>query len=117
MNAISTTLAVNLRRLRLAAGLTQGELAARSTVTVETVARIERVVRGRASANSNPSLDTLVGIAQALGVEVVDLLAGQVTAKPRDDRLTLVLRTARPAVRRRALHVVEALVREDSLYG
>lgn len=61
-------LAVNQRRLRVAAGLSQAELAEAASITKSTVAAIEQ---GRA----NPRLDTLEAIARALGVEVVDLLA------------------------------------------
>ena len=43
------------------------ELASRAGVTVETVARLERVLRGRASANANPSLETMERIASSLG--------------------------------------------------
>ena len=61
-------LAANQRRLRVAAGLSQAELAEAASVTKSTVAAIEQ---GRA----NPRLDTLEAIARALGVDVVDLLA------------------------------------------
>jgi len=71
---VSSRLAVRLRALRLAAGLTQAALAERARVTSETVARLERVVRHRVSANVNPSLDTLVRLATALSVDVSELL-------------------------------------------
>lgn len=61
-------LASNQRRLRVAAGLSQAELAAAASVTKSTVAAIEQ---GRA----NPRLDTLTAIAEALRVEVTELLA------------------------------------------
>ena len=61
-------LAANQRRLRVAAGLSQTELAVAASVTKSTVAAIEQ---GRA----NPRLDTLETIARALGVEVAELLA------------------------------------------
>jgi transcriptional regulator with XRE-family HTH domain len=107
-------LAEQVRQLRVQAGMTQAELAARAGVTVETVARLERVVRGRSSANSNPSLETLARLSSALGVEVADLLSLPGKTKPRDDRLFVVLRGATPATRRRVLRVAEALVREDA---
>jgi transcriptional regulator with XRE-family HTH domain len=65
----------NLRLLRQASGLTQAELAIRARTTNETVARIERFVRARKSANANPSLETLEALAGALEVDVVELLA------------------------------------------
>jgi transcriptional regulator with XRE-family HTH domain len=82
-------------------------------VTVETVARLERVLRGRSSANSNPSLETLVRLAGALGVEVAELLSEPSRPRPKEDRISMILRTANPATRRRVLRVAEALVRED----
>jgi len=94
--------------------MTQAELAARAGVTVETVARLERVLRGRSSANSNPSLETLARLSGALGVEVSDLLSAPSKPRPRDDRLFVLLRGASPATRRRLLRIAEALVREDA---
>ena len=102
-----------MKQLRLEAGLTQAELASRAGVTVETVARLERVLRGRSSANSNPSLETLVRLASALGVEVSELLSEPSRPRPKDDRISMILRTANPATRRRVLRVAEALVREE----
>jgi transcriptional regulator with XRE-family HTH domain len=107
-------LAEQVRQLRVQAGMTQAELAARAGVTVETVARLERVLRGRSSANSNPSLETLARLSSALGVEVSDLLSAPGKPRPRDDRLFVVLRGATPATRRRVLRVAEALIREDA---
>jgi transcriptional regulator with XRE-family HTH domain len=99
--------------LRIQAGLTQAELASRAGVTVETVARLERVLRGRLSANANPSLETMERIGTALGVEVAELLSAPTKSKPRDDRLATVLRGVSAATRRRVIRVAEALVRED----
>jgi transcriptional regulator with XRE-family HTH domain len=93
--------------------MTQAELASRAGVTVETVARLERVVRGRSSANANPSLQTLARLSAALGVEVTDLLAAPTRPRPQGDRLAAVLRRASAATRERVLRVAEALVRED----
>lgn len=107
-------LAEQVRLLRVQAGMTQAELASRAGVTVETVARLERVLRGRSSANSNPSLETLARLGSALGVEVSELLSGPGKPRPRDDRLFVVLRSATPATRRRVLRVAEALIREDA---
>ncbi|HET9956538.1 MAG TPA: helix-turn-helix transcriptional regulator [Polyangiaceae bacterium] len=114
MTTIALRLAEQVRELRVQAGMTQAELAARAGVTVETVARLERVLRGRSSANSNPSLETLARLSQALGVEVAELLSMPSKPKPRDDRLFVILRAATPATRRRVLRVAEALVREDA---
>jgi len=110
---LAVRLAEQVRRLRIQAGLTQAELAARAGVTVETVARLERVLRGRLSANANPSLETMERIGTALGVEVAELLSAPTKSKPRDDRLAAVLRGVSPATRRRVIRVAEALVRED----
>lgn len=92
--------------------MTQAELASRAGVTVETVARLERVLRGRASANANPSLETMERIASSLGVDVSDLVSPS-KARPKDDRLNVVLRGASGAVRRRVLLVAEALIRDE----
>ena len=113
MSDIANRLADHVKQLRLEAGLTQAELAARAGVTVETVARLERVLRGRSSANSNPSLETLVRLASALGVEVAELLSEPSRPRPKDDRISMILRTANQATRRRVLRVAEALVREE----
>ncbi len=115
MSTIAMRLAEQVRALRVHAQMTQAALAARAGVTVETVARLERVLRGRASANSNPSLETMERLATALGVEVAELLqhppSGQL-GKP--DRLMMTLRAATPATRRRVLRVAEALIREEA---
>jgi transcriptional regulator with XRE-family HTH domain len=93
--------------------MTQAELAARAGVTVETVARLERVLRGRLSANANPSLETLARLSDALGVDVPDLLIAPSKPRPRDDRIVALLSRASVATRQRVLRVAEALVRED----
>ena len=66
-----------LRILRLEAGLTQAKLAQNAGVTVETVARIERAVRGSPSAMFNPTLETLVRLCFAMGVRVTALFEGR----------------------------------------
>jgi transcriptional regulator with XRE-family HTH domain len=114
---IAIQLAERVRKLRLQAGLTQAELALGAGVTVETVARLERVLRGRASANANPSLETLSRLATALGVEVVDLLSMSSKAKAKDDRLALVMRGASQQTRRVVLKLAEVLVREQQSNG
>ncbi len=117
MEEIAIRLAERVRKLRLQAGLTQAELALGAGVTVETVARLERVLRGRASANANPSLETLSRLATALGVEVVDLLSTSTKAKAKDDRLALVMRGASTQTRRLVLKLAEVLVREQQGNG
>ncbi|MEP7050975.1 MAG: helix-turn-helix domain-containing protein [Pseudomonadota bacterium] len=110
---LAVRLADQVRRLRIHTGLTQAELAARAGVTVETVARLDRVLRGRLSANANPSLETMERIGSALGVEVAELLSAPNRQKPHDDRLSSVLRGMSPATKRRVIRVAEALVRDD----
>jgi transcriptional regulator with XRE-family HTH domain len=102
-----------VRRLRIQAALTQAELAARAGVTVETIARLERVLRGRLSANANPSLETMERIGTALGVEVAELLSAPAKPSLKDDRLASVLRGVSAATKRRVIRVAEALVRDD----
>jgi len=113
VNDISIRLAEKVRQLRLEGRLTQAELASRAGVTVETVARLERVLRGRSSANANPSLETLARLAGALDVEVADLLRAPSRPRPRDDRIAGLLRGASSATRRRVLAVAQALVTEE----
>jgi transcriptional regulator with XRE-family HTH domain len=110
---LAVRLAEQVRRLRIQAGLTQAELAARAGVTVETIARLERVLRGRLSANANPSLETMERIGTALGVEVSELLSAPGKQKLSDDRLASVLRGVSATTRRRVIRVAEALVRDD----
>lgn len=112
MTDLAIFLAEQVRKLRTQAQMTQAELASRAGVTVETVARLERVLRGRASANANPSLETMERIAASLGVDVSDLVSPS-KARPKDDRLNVVLRGASAAVRRRVLLVAEALIRDE----
>jgi transcriptional regulator with XRE-family HTH domain len=110
---VSARLAVRLRSLRLAAGLTQAALAQRARVTSETVARLERVVRQRASANVNPSLDTLVRLAAALSVDVSELLRSSDLPARRNNGLSSLLSGASPETCDRVLRVAEVLLRED----
>jgi len=77
------------------------------------VARLERVVRGRLSANSNPSLDTLTRLAIALEVELHELLAPELVAQRKNHQLTYLLEGASPAFTRRILSVAEALLRDE----
>src|SRR6478736_844054 len=110
--SLAETVATDVRKRREALGITQAAVAANANVTVETIARLERVIRGRASANANPSLETMERIADALGVDVSDLVSPSKT-RPKDDRLNVVLRGASGAVRRRVLLVAEALIRDE----
>lgn len=112
---IAIRLADRVRQLRLEAGVTQAELASRAGVTVETVARLERVLRGRSSANANPSLETLARLSGALGVEVADLLSAPSKPRPKEDRIGAILRGATPATRQRVLRIAEALVRDEQV--
>lgn len=105
-------LARQVRARRERAGITQAELASRSGVTVETVARLERVLRGRASANANPSLDTLEGIASALGCHPADLIDGR-NAHAKADPVVAMVRSAKPETKRRIGLVAQALIRDE----
>jgi transcriptional regulator with XRE-family HTH domain len=73
------------------------------------------VLRGRSSANANPSLETLARLSGALGVEVADLLATPSKPRPKDDRIAALLRGASAATRQRVLRVAEALVRDEQV--
>ncbi len=61
-------LAANVKRLRLAAGISQEELSFRAGIDRTYASQIERAV-------ANPSLGITCSIADALGVTAVDLLA------------------------------------------
>lgn len=61
--------AVNLRRARDDAGLSQEELSERSGLHSTEISRLERGVR-------EPRLGTIVRVARGLGVAPADLLAG-----------------------------------------
>lgn len=106
-------LAKRVQALRKRLGLTQAALASRAGVTVETVARLERVVRGRPSANSNPSLETLIRIAAALEVGPHELLASEPVVQRKGHQLECLLDSASPASTRRILRVAEALLRDE----
>jgi len=113
LHDVALRLAERVRQLRQKCGLTQASLASRAGVTVETVARLERVIRGRDSANFNPSLDTLLRLSAALGVDVCDLLATKAPPRQRDDRLAVLMRRANPAAVQRMLRVAEVLLSDD----
>jgi transcriptional regulator with XRE-family HTH domain len=61
--------AENLRRLRLAAGLTQEQLSEATQLDPAEISRLERGAR-------EPRLLTLVRVARGLGVPLAELLAG-----------------------------------------
>jgi len=61
-------LAHNVRRLRLDRGLSQDELATEADIRQALVSSIE-------AATANPTLNSILKIAAALGVEVADLFA------------------------------------------
>jgi transcriptional regulator with XRE-family HTH domain len=61
--------AENLRRLRLAAGLTQEQLSDATQLDPAEISRLERGIR-------DPRLRTLVRVARGLGVPLAELLAG-----------------------------------------
>jgi transcriptional regulator with XRE-family HTH domain len=104
--------ATQVLRRRKAKRLTQAELAARAGITVESVARLERVLRGKASGNANPCLDTLSAIASSLGCHAADLLDGRNEGK-KNDPLAAMLRLAKPATRRHLTVIVEALLKAE----
>jgi len=117
---LAETVATQVRQRRTALGATQAEVAAAASVTVEIIARLERVLRGRASANANPSLETLERIANALGCDALDLLQAGAAPKRTKDELDLVLKTVGPRkheLRRRIAAVVKALVADERLVG
>lgn len=108
-------LATRVQQLRKSLCMTQAALASRAGVTVETVARLERVVRGRVSANSNPSLETLTRLAVALEVEVHELLTGEPATPRKTHQLTYLLEGASPTFTRRLVRVAEALLHEEQV--
>ena len=77
LDGVAMRLAARVRERRIDAGLTQAELALRAGVTVETVSRLERLLHGRPSPGSNPTLETLARLSEALGVEITELLANR----------------------------------------
>lgn len=77
MEELQRTLAQNLRRYRLQAGLSQEQIAERMAVDRAYVSGLERGRR-------NPTLSTLALAGQALGVSVAELL----TEPPADTEAT-----------------------------
>ncbi|MFC5044114.1 helix-turn-helix domain-containing protein [Aquimarina hainanensis] len=68
MEATQALLLENIKRIRKEKGLTQKDVAEGSDMLVPTYSRLER-------GGSNPSLASMVRIAKALGVPVVELLS------------------------------------------
>ena len=71
MNAVKT----NLKRLRLAKGMTQDELAEKLHVVRQTVSSWE-------TGKTTPDVETLTAIAEALGAEITELIYGVRFADP-----------------------------------
>ena len=65
---VRSTLAINLRTIRLSKGLTQERLALDAGVDRTVVSKIERVV-------TNPSIEILLKLANQLDVDLNDLFA------------------------------------------
>lgn len=70
MTTVQTLVRLNVRRLRLARGLTQEQLAADAGIARAYLGHLE--ARGR-----NVSIDVLAALAQALGVDARELLRPQ----------------------------------------
>jgi transcriptional regulator with XRE-family HTH domain len=68
IEAIRITIAINLRRYRAERGIAQEKLALIAGVDRTMVSKIEREL-------TNPSIETLLKLANVLGVTVSDLLA------------------------------------------
>ena len=83
MNSVLSSLAKNVKALRYVLRLSQDDLAGRLGVAVQTISAIERGVR-------KPSLDTIVGLARALDVRVVDLFSEKLEGEAWFVNLTLV---------------------------
>ncbi|MDQ1121828.1 helix-turn-helix domain-containing protein [Microbacterium trichothecenolyticum] len=62
-----------LRRARLAAGLTQEEVAVRARISLFTYQKLEKG-ESNPGTPANPRLQTLLALSAALGVSVVDLV-------------------------------------------
>ncbi len=105
--------ATQFKKYREKAGMTQAQVAQKAGITVESVARLERVLRGRPSANANPSLETLGRLCYAIGIEPLDLLREGGIKIPTSDRLDKALMRATQAVRNTLAVLAEALIADD----
>jgi transcriptional regulator with XRE-family HTH domain len=110
---ISFVMAEKVLQLRTENKMTQAELARRADVTVETIARLERVLRGKASANANPSLETLDNIARALGVRPESLITpGKKPTSSKEDRLDVLIDRLPTKIRPKVYRVLQAVVKD-----
>jgi transcriptional regulator with XRE-family HTH domain len=110
---ISVIMAERVLDLRTKANMTQAQLASQADVTVETIARLERVLRGKPSANANPSLETLDNIARALGVSADSLITTGRKANPsKKDRLDALIDSLPESARSKVFRVVQAVVKD-----
>jgi transcriptional regulator with XRE-family HTH domain len=103
--------ATQVLRRRKAQKLTQAELATRAGLTVESIARAERVLRRKASAQSNPCLATIEAIASSLGCHAADLLGGRNSQTA--DPLVAMVRMAKPATRKHLTVIVATLLKAE----
>lgn len=72
-DAFAAALGINIQRLRVKRGLSQDDVAYGAGVGRTTYQRLERGA-ARTESSANPSLRNVMAIAQALGVEIEDLL-------------------------------------------
>lgn len=102
---LSAIVARRVREIRLAAGLTQVQLAERMRIAPGEVSRLEA---GRRS----PNLDTLEKLGAALGVDPSELLVrhGLTTARDEMAEIAGLVRGQSEDVRRRVVAVVRAMV-------
>lgn len=68
MNSNTSNIAENIKKYRSELGISQDKLSKFADVTYNTIIKIESGV------NKNPTIETLVKIANALGVKVDDLI-------------------------------------------
>lgn len=71
MEKFSADLGPNLRRARESRGFMQVDLALITTVSQETISKIET------GATSNPKLETILKLCEALGIDLTELVYGQ----------------------------------------
>ena len=102
-----TKLGRRIQRIRHERGLTQAELAERADVSPPYISHIERGVK-------TTSLDTLVRIAESLGVTLDELLADSYPREREGDILytetEMILERCSAKERRIAMEMLEALV-------
>ncbi len=90
--SVTKTLGARFAKLRKGAGLTQEKLAERCGVTDQTIGRLER-------GDHLPSIERLAEIADALGVDLGDVIR----PPPRDQPIDDVLASLTALLRRRGL--------------